>query len=226
MPWGLAVNSNAVLRFTGHCDFFDGMQPWEAYMFRESLGHIGKALREPEEFAWRWHQQVSPYPWWVFAALAMTAIVGTTTYGMTMGLLGGVPRMISSGLSCTLAAGISWSLPLPALYILNCLTGSRLRPSTTFLTALVTTSWGGLALIASIPVNLFFSTALPYWPVILIINLIVFAGVGVAMIDVFSRVMAKLEPARGKTPALWLLLVGAIGAELFYAFGLFQFAVP
>ena len=71
----------------------------------------------------------------------MTAIVGTTTYGMTMGMLGGAGRMVQSGIACTLAAGISWSLPLPALYILNSVTGSRLRPSTTLLAALVTTSW-------------------------------------------------------------------------------------
>src|SRR5262249_41747593 len=57
------------------------------------------------------------------------------------------------------------------------------------------------------------------------INLIIFAGVGVAMIDVFCRVMERLEPARGRAPACWLALVGALRAELFYAFGLFQFAL-
>jgi hypothetical protein len=191
--------------------------------FRESLTHIGQALREPEGFALRWHrEQAAPYPWWVFAALALTAIVGTITYGMTMGLVGGADRMILSGLSCTLAAGIAWSLPLPALYILNSVTGSRLRPSTTFLAALVTTSWGGLALIASVPINLFFTATLPYPAIVLLVNLIVFTGVGVAMVDVFCRVMEKLEPARGRWPACWLILVGAIGAELFYAFGLFH----
>jgi len=40
---------------------------------------------------------------------------------------------------------------------------------------------------------------------------------------VFSRVMERLEPSRGRAPAIWLGLVGAIGAELFYAFGLFNF---
>src|SRR5262245_55808538 len=190
-----------------------------------SLGHIGEALREPEAFTARWHERGSPYAWWVFAALALTAIVGTTTYGMTMGVLGGPHTMLRQGLACTLAAGIAWSLPLPALYILNSLTGSRLRPSTTFLAALVTTSWGGLALIASIPINLFFSTALPYPATVLAINLIVFAGVGVAMIDVFCRVMERLEPERGRGPAWWLALVGTLGAELFYAFGLFHFAL-
>jgi hypothetical protein len=196
-------------------------------MFRqrlqESVAHIGQALRTPEAFALRWHHEGTPYSWWIFAALAMTAIAGTTTYGMTMGVLGGAGRMFHSGLSCTLAAGISWSLPLPALYILNSVTGSRLRASTTFLAALVTTSWGGLALIASIPITLFFSVALPYPGIALLVNLVVFTGVGVAMIDVFSRVMTQLEPARGRAPACWLALVGAIGAELFYAFGLFHF---
>jgi hypothetical protein len=192
-------------------------------MFRESISQIGRALREPEEFAWRWHREGTPYPWWVFSALALTAIAGTTTYGMTMGLLGGVERMLVCGLACTAAAGIAWSLPLPALYILNSLSGSRLRVSTTFLAALVTTSWGGLAMMASIPINLFFTSAWPHAGFVLAINLIVFAGVGVSMVDVFGRVMAALEPERGRWPALWLVLVASIGSELFYAFGLFQF---
>src|ERR1700730_3942888 len=155
-------------------------------MFRERLSegvlHVGQALREPELFALRWHREGAVYRWWIFAALAVTAMLGTLSYGMTMGLLGGAGQMVSRGLVCTLAAGIAWSLPLPALYILNSLTGSRLRPSTTFLAALVTTSWDGLAMIASIPINLFFTAALPYPSAALAVNLIVFAGVGVAML--------------------------------------------
>jgi hypothetical protein len=191
---------------------------------RSGLAHVSEALHEPEAFALRWHAEGAPYPLWVFAALLLTAIAGTLTYGMTMGVLGGAGRMVQTGLACTFAAGVAWSLPLPALYILNSVTGSRLRASTTFLAALVTTSWGGLAMIASVPINLFFTTALPYPWFVLLVNLVVFAGVGVAMIDVFARTMQALEPARGKTPAWWLALVGAIGAELFYALGLFQFA--
>src|SRR5262249_49092710 len=59
---------------------------------------------------------------------------------------------------------------------------------------------------------------------VLLVNLVIFTGVGVAMIDVFSRVMAKLEAARGRAPAWWLTLVGAIGGEVFYAFGFFGFS--
>ena len=99
---------------------------------RSSIAHIGQALREPEAFALRWHREGQPYAWWVFAALALTAITGTLTYGMTMGILGGSSRMVECGLLCTLAAGVGWSLPLPALYVLNSLSGSRLRASTTF----------------------------------------------------------------------------------------------
>jgi hypothetical protein len=198
-------------------------------MFRErfqvSLGHIGQALREPEAFALRWDREDRPYPWWVFAALALTAIAGTFTYGVTLGVLNGPGRMLFCGLALTVAAGIAWSLPLPALYILNSVTGSRLRLSSTFLAALVTTSWGGLALIASIPLNLFFSVALQSGEMMLLVNLILFGGVGIAMVDVFSRVIEKLEPARGRMPAFWLVLVWAIGTELFYAFGLFHFSV-
>jgi hypothetical protein len=82
-------------------------------------------------------------------------------------------------------------------------------------------------MIASIPITWFFTVAVTgTWQpmVVLLVNLVVFSGVGVAMMDVFSRVMARLEPARGRAPASWLLLVGAIGAELFYAFGLLDFA--
>src|SRR4029077_2560292 len=132
-----------------------------------------------------------------------TAILGTTTYGMTMGLLGKPALIFYKGGACTLAAGLAWSLPLPALYILNSLSGSRLSASSTLLAALVTTSWGGLAMIASIPINWFFSVAVPHGGFVLLINLAVFAGVGVAMIDVFNRVMRSLEPARGVTPTWW-----------------------
>ena len=102
--------------------------------------------------------------------------------------------MLYKGLACTLAAGLAWGIPLPALYILNSLSGSRLPASSTLLAAMVTTSWGGLAMIASIPINWFFSVAVPHPAFVLAVNLTVFAGVGVAMIDVFHRVMRSLEP--------------------------------
>lgn len=190
---------------------------------RQNLSFIHEALRQPEDFALRWHLQGRPYSWSVFAALALTAIAGTTTYGLILGLTGGLPEMFRCGGAFTLAAGIAWSLPLPALYILNSLTGSRLRASTTFLAALVTTSWGGLALLASIPIAWFFTAAVPNALVLHVVHLCVFAGVGVAMADVFSRVIERLEPHRGRLPAWWLLLVGIIGAELFHALGLFRF---
>jgi hypothetical protein len=196
-----------------------------AIALRTSLAHIHQALQDPEGFVLRWQSGEQRYTWSVWIALALTAIVGTTTYGMTMGILGGVERVLMAGLSCTLAAGLAWGIPLPALYILNSMSGSRLPISSTVLAALVTTSWGGLAMIASIPINWFCTVAVPYEPFILIVNLVVFGGVGAAMIDVFGRLMQKLEPARGRTPALWLLLVGAIGGELFYFFDLFNFTL-
>jgi hypothetical protein len=79
-------------------------------------------------------------------------------------------------------------------------------------------------LIASVPINWFFTAAVPIPWFVLLVNLVVFAGVGAAMADVFCRVMEALEPARGRAPGWWLALVGAIGGELFYAFGLFDFS--
>lgn len=197
---------------------------------RIGLSHVLEALQKPEGFALRWERGEVVYEWWVWLALGLTAAVGTTTYGMTMGLLGGPGEVLRRGVFCTLAAGLSWGIALPALYILNSFSGSRLRVSTTFLAALVTTSWGGLAMIASIPINWFFTAALgdlcsPAWiaRLVLLVNLVVFAGVGVSMSDIFGRVMSAVEPRRGRLPLWWLGIVAAIGSELFYAFGLFDF---
>jgi hypothetical protein len=199
---------------------------------RSGVAHVGLALREPEEFTRRWHGGEVLYPWWVFLALAFTAILGTSTYGLTMGILAGARTVLLDAARCTTAAGLAWGIALPSLYIFNSLTGSRLKPSTTLLAALVTTSWGGLAMIASIPVNWFFTVALhdlvadPSRVTWLVrgVNLVVFAGVGISMTDIFGRVVEVLEPTRGRWPVLWLAIVSAIGAELFYAFGLFDFA--
>jgi hypothetical protein len=191
---------------------------------RLGLTHVGLALRDPEEFAVAWNDGRAGYQWPVWAGLLATAIAGTTTYGMTMGLLGGAGDIAYKGFICTLSAGLAWAIPLPALYILNSLSGSRLPASSTLLAALVTVSWGGLAMIASIPINWFFTATIPHSGVVLLVNLIVFTGVGVAMIDVFRRVMDRLEPRREGAPVWWLVLVGAIGAELFYFFELFRFA--
>lgn len=188
-----------------------------------AIDHVGLALRDPEDFALRYQQGQMPVPWFVWAGLAGTAILGTLTYGMTMGLLGGPGDVFRKALLCTLGAGLSWSLPLPALYVLNSLSGSKLPAPSTLLAALVTTSWGGLAMIASIPVNWFFTVAIPQPTIVLLVNLTVFAGVGISMMDVFRRVMERLEPERGSAPVWWVMLVGIIGSELFYSFGLFQF---
>ena len=197
-------------------------------MFRDDvrlgIRQVGVALRDPEAFAVAWNEGQNNYQWPVWIALLATAIVGTTTYGMSMGLLGGAGDIFFKGFICTLAAGLAWAIPLPALYILNSLSGSRLPASSTLLAALVTVSWGGLAMIASIPINWFFTATVPHPTFVLIVNLIVFTGVGVSMVDVFRRVMLRLEPKRNFAPVWWLMIVGVIGAELFFFFGLFQFA--
>ena len=199
---------------------------------RVSLAHVGTALKEPEEFALRWHRETSDYRAAVWLALAMTAIFGTATYGITMGIGDGPAAIVQCAILLTVAAGTAWAIPLPALYVLNSLAGSRLKASTTLLAALVTTSWGGLALVASVPINWFFSVAIPaqsgqLWSdatagrIVLGVNLLVFTGVGVSMADVFRRVMQALEPTAGHQPLWFLALVGIIGGDLFYLFGLF-----
>lgn len=197
---------------------------------RESLSNVGLALREPERFALRWDREAG-YKTVVWLALGCTAVLGTSLYGLSMGIGGGPAEMLGKATLLTLAAGLAWAVPLPALYVLNSLAGSRLRASTTLLAALVTTSWGGLALIASVPIHWFFSVAIPAQSdligegtatlIVLGVNLIVFAGVGVSMGDVFRRVMHALEPASKLSPIWFLGLIGVIGSQLMYLFNLF-----
>jgi hypothetical protein len=198
---------------------------------RASVAAVGVSLREPEQFAIAWHRDEVRYRLPVWVALAATAVSGTVVYGLTTGIHGGPRTMLVRSALLTVAAGLAWGIPLPALYILNSLTGSRLRPSTTLLAALVTVSWGGLALLASVPINWFFSVAIsslppeligPRWAarLVAVVNYLVFAGVGVAMSDVFCRVVERLEPMRGRQPGWVLLLVAAIGFQMAYVFGL------
>ncbi|HLQ45882.1 MAG TPA: hypothetical protein VK137_14180, partial [Planctomycetaceae bacterium] len=73
---------------------------------RSGIAHVGQALRTPEEFAAAWNDGQVQYRWWVWLSLMGTAILGTTTYGMTMGLLGHASDVVQKGLACTLAAGL------------------------------------------------------------------------------------------------------------------------
>lgn len=200
-------------------------------ILRASVAAVGLALREPEEFALVWQREGTPYRLPVWLALTATALSGTLVYGLTMGIHAGAWTMAGKSLLFSIAAGFAWLIPLPALYILNSLSGSRLRASSTLLAALVTVSWGGLALLASVPINWFFSVAVPSLPqdfvdrqaavwLVASVNWLVLVGVGVAMADVFCRVVERLEPARGRQPGWVLVLVGAIGIQVAYVFGL------
>lgn len=195
---------------------------------RAGIREIGLALRRPEEFTLRWRdRRVSARAPGkvVFPVLVANAALGLAAYGLTLGLHRGVGGMLEGAAKAPLAAGLAWLLALPALYIINSALGSKLDASTTFLAALTTVSFGALAMLASVPVNWFFTLALPYTPVRVLVNLVVFAGVGVCMVDVFMRVMKALEPDRGRAYAFfWLALVGVIGLELMTLLDVFGFS--
>lgn len=195
---------------------------------RKSFFEIGFALRRPEAFARRWRDRRenpgdAPDPI-VFLLLLSSAIFGIAVYGLTMGLHLGLEGMMLAGLRAPLAAGSAWCLALPALYVIHGALGSRLDASTTLLAALATVSFGSLAMLASVPVSWFFSLALPFTWARWAVNLVVFAGVGFCMSDVFLRTMRALEPDESVAyPAVWLVLLAVIGAELMTLLELFTF---
>jgi hypothetical protein len=190
-------------------------------------GAVIQALRAPEEFARAWDRSSRgqrPSSWLpIFAVFFLSAVVGTAAYGLTMGFHRGAPDMVAKSWKAVVAAGGAWATALPTLYIFNSLLGSKLRLSTTFLAALVTTSFGGLAMLASIPVNWIWTVAVPVPGWILAINLVVFAGVGLSMADTFLRVMRAVDPSSRSFPFVWLAILGCVGGEYFYLLGLFQF---
>jgi hypothetical protein len=190
---------------------------------RSSIRGLGLALRRPEELAVRWRDAAERRPLFIPVLIA-NAVFGTAVYGLTMHMHAGLGPMLRGGFTAPLAAGTAWAVALPALYILGAQLGSRLDFTTTLLAASLTVSFGALALLASVPINWFFTLALPYASVRLLVNLLVFTGVGVAMIDTFIRVMQALEPDRGpEFSYVWLALLGVIGSELFWLLGVFSF---
>jgi hypothetical protein len=189
---------------------------------------VGHAVRRPELLATRWRDRrerpADAPPTSVFAALLVTAVLGLAAYGLTMGLHLDAPAMLLAAAKAPFAAGTAWAIALPSLYILNSALGSKLDASTTMLAALTTCSFGALAMLASVPINWFFTLALPFTAIRWLISVVVFTGVGIAMTDTFLRVMGALEPSRTRAVAIsWLGLVGIIGTELMILLELFAF---
>lgn len=189
------------------------------------IREIGAALRRPEEFVLRFRDSddKARKSLTLFPILFANAVLGLGAYGLTMGLRGGAEGMLRAAVRAPIAAGAGWTIALPALYIINTVLGSRLDARTTTLAALTTVSFGSLAMLASVPINWFFGITLPYAPIALLVNLVVFTGVSVAMVDVFLRIMKALEPSRSRLFALvWLGLVAVIGGELMILLNVFS----
>lgn len=193
---------------------------------RGAASEIFIALRRPDQLVCRWRDRAArpgeaPDPL-VFAALLASAIGGIFVYGLTMGLHLGVIPMLVSGTKAPVAAGTAWVIALPALYVIHSARGGKIDASTTLLAALTTVSFGALAMLASVPINWFFTLALPFTWSRVLVSLVVFSGVGFCMSDVFLRVMRALEPERSLSfPVIWLMLLGVIGTELMLLLDLF-----
>jgi len=195
---------------------------------KDAVYEIGAALRRPEQLAKRWwNRERAPEdapPSAVFWVLCVNAALGLAGYGLTMGLHLGPEGMLAGAFRAPLAAGLAWMIALPALYIANSAAGSKLDLSTTLLAALITCSFGALAMLAGVPVNWFFTLALPFTAIRWMVNAAVFAGVGICMGDTFLRTMRALEPERSiAVPVLWLMLLCIIGTELMTLLDLFSF---
>lgn len=188
------------------------------------LQDISYTVRRPEEIAARCAGQ----PWsrgggQRVLLFLVTAAIGLAIYGVTMRLHLGPEGMARGAVTAPLAAGVSWAIALPALYIVGGALGSTLTPWATLIAASITVCYGALAMLAGVPVVWFIGLALPYTPVRIVMHIIVFMGVGLTMADVFLRVTASLEPDRHQEFSyIWLALLGLIGLELFLLLDVFD----
>ncbi len=191
----------------------------------QALVEVGAAVRRPEQLASRWQERGDDAPpAAVFAVLLVNAALGVAAYGLTMQIHRGTAGMLHGAFFTPLAAGLAWCIAFPALYIIGRLLGSKLSFSTTALAASITVSFGASAMLASVPIDWFFTLALPWTLTRWVASAIVFAGVGFCMANVFVRVMRALEPERSHLfTYLWLALLGVIGLELFDLFHIFNF---
>ncbi len=196
----------------------------ERASWREVAQQIGLCLRHPAEVMRRQRNgEIAHFTALVLAFLG-SAVAGVALYGATMQLHGGAGQMLRAGVVTPIAAGLAWVIALPALYIFNSAFGSRLSVKETLLAASITVCFGSWAMLASVPITWFFTLALPHATVQLLVNVVVFAGVGVCMIDVFIRTLRALEPKRFALYGfVWVGLVGVIGLELFSLFDVFSF---
>lgn len=195
---------------------------------RNSFREVGQAIRRPEQLARRWRDRFTDAEAApsivVFLVLLANAAFGTAVYGMFMHMHRGIEGMTQGAVLFPLAAGVAWAVAFPALYIINRVLGSKLDFTTTALAASITVSFGATAMLASVPVTWFFSLAVPFDIVRWGVNLVIFAGVGIAMIDVLLRILRAVEPNHSLGyPFIWLMLLATLGAQLFALFGLFQF---
>lgn len=184
---------------------------------------LSRAFYEPEVFLRHWHNAGHPYSPVVFLLLAGIALLGTAAYGVLLGIPGRLSQVSQSGLLFASASALAWATPLPAVYILNSLSGSRLRLGTTFLAALVTASWGGLGFLVLLPISALVMLSISSPSAILIAHLATIALVGVCMAIVYDRLQVGLEPHRGSGRSWWLWLFVLLQVELLYAFGLVKF---
>lgn len=199
-----------------------------ATTFRDSVREIGRAIRRPEQLARRWRDRHDDEddapPNAVFVVLLFNAVFGTAVYGMFMHMHRGVEGMGEGALLFPLGAGMAWAVAFPSLYIINRVLGSELDFTTTALAASITVSFGAAAMVALAPITWFFSLAVPFDTIRWLVNVVVFTGVGVCMIDVFMRVMRAVDPVSSRLyPVVWLMLLSALGVQLFILLGLFQF---
>jgi hypothetical protein len=190
---------------------------------RQAAAEVGMAIRRPEQLALRWQHGHARILRPLLTLLLANAFFGLAVYGATMQLHNGAARMLQAALLAPIAAGAAWTIALPALYILNAAFGSALRLGPTILAASVTVCFGAWAMLASVPVNWFFSLAAPYALTRLLSNVVIFSGVGLCMTDVFVRVLAALEPGRSRWYGItWVGLISVIGMELFSLLGIFE----
>ncbi|MFT5457304.1 MAG: hypothetical protein ACI9K2_003797 [Myxococcota bacterium] len=169
------------------------------------------ALAHPE------HAVLAPSAPLTLARLAAGAAGGLGAFGASLHAPEGALAMLGGAGTLVLAAGLAWTVAVPALVVTGALLGSTLDVPRTVHGSLVAVHWGGVAFLASVPVVLL-AQLVTHPTVAHAVGWGALLGVGACTALIFARAMHALEGTRALHLA-WMGLFGTLFLELAWLAG-------
>lgn len=142
-------------------------------------------------------------------------------YGLTMGLFNSPTAAFVSAVKAPCLYLLSLAVCFPALLVLNCIVGPRLKARQCVRLLIVAQAANAGALASFAPVSFFFTvTAFEQdYPFLVMVHVVVFAFAGLATVIVAGRLFHNVSQALGAAPTplfltAWALVYGFVGTQM------------